>query len=137
MPYDPSFYAIFWGHVFCKYGGCQNCFQKLLVQTLLMVTGKRQFVSKMFAHDFGAHQAMKWGVQNVWEEENVPSNSFWTPQRERLVWSVFRFLTRKTRAATPEGVETYQTMGIPLFGRGVICEVFLTPPFSTRPHGVL
>ena len=48
------------------------------------------------------------------------------------------FLYRNNRALTPEGWKTYHTRGgpKPLYGRGVIREVFLPPLFST-PHGVL
>ena len=46
---------------------------------------------KKLGHDI--NWAMTWGVQNVWEEETYrtthPPENFWTPRKERLVWSVF------------------------------------------------
>ena len=56
--------------------------------------------------------------------------------KELLVRSVVDFCTGKNRALTPEegGKRTVRGGPKPLFGRGVIREVFHPPLFST-PHG--
>ena len=80
------------------------------------------------------------GVQNVWGEENVPENAlsrrFLDPSKRASGLFCRGFLYRKNRAVTPEGGgKTYRTRGgpKPLFGRGVIREVFHPPLFSTPP----
>ena len=80
------------------------------------------------------------GVQNVWGEESVlekaPSQKIWTPPKELLVCSVVDLCTGKKKSNDPKGVENvpYEGGPKPLFGRGVIREVF-PPLFSTPPLG--
>ena len=79
------------------------------------------------------------GVQNVWGEENVPENvlsrKFLDPSKRAFGLLCRGFLYRKNRAVTPEGGGKRTVWGgvKPLFGRGVIREVFLPPLFSTPP----
>ena len=78
-------------------------------------------------------------MQNVWGEENVPekvlSRKVLDPSKRASVLLCLGVLYRKNRALTPEGWKTYHTKGgpKPLFGGGVIREVFLPPLFSTPP----
>ena len=80
------------------------------------------------------------GVQNVWGEENVPENAlsrkFLEPSKRASGLLCRGFLYRETQSTdTWGGWKTYRTRGgpKPLFGRGVIREVFLPPLFSTPP----
>ena len=83
-----------------------------------------------------------WRVQNVnvWGEENVPENAlsrkFLDPSKRASGLLCREFLYRKNRALTPEGGGKRTVRGggpKPLFGRGVIREVFHPPLFSTPP----
>ena len=73
--------------------------------------------------------AVIWGgVQNVWGEENVPDNALWSA----LSW----IFVQENRALTPKGGGKRTVRGggpKPVFGRGVIREVFHPPLFSTPP----
>ena len=82
------------------------------------------------------------GVQNVWEEENVPENApsrkiLDPSKRALLVCSIMDFCTGRTEQRHPRGVENVPYEGGPkplfFFGRGVIREVFHPPLFSTPP----
>ena len=68
-------------------------------------------------------------------QRTYPPEKFWTPPKELLVCSVVDFCTGKTEQRHLRGVENvpYEGGPKPLFGRGVIREVFLPPPFSTPP----
>ena len=86
-------------------------------------------------HDMG-------GCKTYGGEENVPENAlsrkFWTPQKELLVCSVIDSCRGKTEHRHLRGVENvpYEGGPKPLFGRGVIREVFhppLFPPPLWRP----
>ena len=89
---------------------------------------------------------LPFGAPWVWGGgENVPKNAlsrrFLEPsKRASVVCSVVDFCTGKTRALTLEGGGKRTIRGgggpKPLFGKGVIREVFHPPLFST-PHGVL
>ena len=81
-------------------------------------------------------------MQNIWDggEENVPENSLsrkcLDPSKRASGLLCRGFLYRKNRALTPErgGKRTVRGGGPkPLFGRGVIREVFHPALFSTRP----
>ena len=76
------------------------------------------------------------GWQNVWGEENVPENALLDPSKRASGLLCRGFLYRKNRALTPEGGGKRTGGGgpKPLFGRGVICEVFHPPLFSTPPR---
>ena len=77
---------------------------------------------------------MIWGLcKTVWGEENVPENAlsrkFLDPSKRASGLLCRGFLYRKRRALTPEGSAKRPK---PLFGRGVIREVF-HPPLSSSP----
>ena len=79
-------------------------------------------------------------MQNVWGEESVPENAlsrkFLDPAKGASGLLCRGILYRRNRALTPEGGGKRTVRGggpKPLFGRGVIREVFHPPLFSTPP----
>ena len=90
----------------------------------------------MLGHDMGGCKT--YGGRQTYQRTRPPEK-FWTPLQKSF-WSasVVDFCTGKTEQRHPRGVENVPYEGVPkpLFGRGVIREVFLPPLFST-PHGVL
>ena len=81
-------------------------------------------IPRQLGHDMG-------GVQSVWGEENVlenaPSRKILDPSKRASGLLSCGFCTGKTEQQHPRRVETHRTRGgpKPLFGSGVICEVFL------------
>ena len=76
-----------------------------------------------------------YGGWKTYQRTRSPEN-FWTPPKRAAGLLCRGFLYRKNRALTREGgVENvpYEGGPKPLFGRGVIREVFHPPPFSTPP----
>ena len=74
------------------------------------------------------------GVQNVWGEENVPKNALSPKIFVPLQKSFSSALSWVFRALTPKGSGKRTVQGggpKPLFGRGVIHEVFHPPLFSS------
>ena len=73
------------------------------------------------------------GVGKRTREHTVPKN-FGSPPKELLACSNVDFCRGKTEQWPLRGWKTYRTTtggANPLFGRGVLREVFLHPPFST------
>ena len=64
-----------------------------------------------------------YGGRKTYQRTRSPEN-FWTPPKELLVYSVVDFRTGKQSTDTWEGWKTYRGGPKPLFGRGVIREVF-------------
>ena len=89
------------------------------------------------------HAVIWGGAKRVGGGGNVPENAlsqkFLDPLKGASGLLCRGFLYRKNRALTLEGLrgwKTFRTRGWgpkPLFGRGVIREVFHPPPFSTPP----
>ena len=75
-----------------------------------------------------------YGGWKTYQRTRSPEN-FWTPPKELLVCCVVDFCRRKTEHWHVRGVENvpYEGGPKPLFGRGVIREVFHPPLFSTPP----
>ena len=81
---------------------------------------------------WGVAQRMGGGKRT--RERALPNNS---GPLQKSFWSAQSWIFVQERH--PRGVEDvpYEGGPRPLFGRGVIREVVLPPPFSTLPHGLL
>ena len=89
MPYGPPLYGIFWGHIFCKYGGGggQNYFQKRAF-SLRKKPVSEEKLSEAFAHERtkvnGSEDALGGGKRGVWKtltNDTPPKKGFRTPPR--------------------------------------------------------
>ena len=80
---------------------------------------------------------MTGGVQNVWGWEACrtthPPENFWTPQKERLVWSVFPFSTGKIEQRHRGGWKTNDGGSKRTFWEGCHSWGFSSPPPLATP----